>query len=135
MTTIRPAVEAPAELREAPPLLLPGVRLRFGFPGGRRLGRHLPNRTVPRQAKVAAPRLPTGDAHTNSRTERKRHYLEKRWGSLGVLAVVGDAVRERLPLAVGGRVVVQVDVQGFRDGDHVLVAAAAEVHDDVLALA
>ena len=51
------------------------------------------------------------------------------------LAVVGDAVRERLPLAVGGRVVVQVDVQSFRDGDHVLVAAAAEVDDDVLALA
>ena len=51
--------------------------------------------------------LPTGDAHTNlCADEGKRHYLEKRWGCLGVLAVVGDAVRERLPLAVRGRVVI-----------------------------
>ena len=52
-----------------------------------------------------------------------------------VLALVGDAVRERVPLAVRGRVVVEIDVEGLGHRDHVLVAAAAEVDDDVLSRA
>ena len=54
----RPAVvETPAELRAAPPLLLPGLRLRPFAPRRRRAGRDISNRTVPRQTKVAAARV------------------------------------------------------------------------------
>ena len=56
--------------RTAPPLLLPGVWLRSGFPGRRRVGRHLSNRAVPRQAKVARRGYRRSDTRTNSRTEQ-----------------------------------------------------------------